>query len=77
MTITKEDLRDFNRFVDEKLSNGGAESLTELAREWEERRDFEKSVADVREGLSDAEAGRVHSVEDAFNQVRKNLGLSK
>ena len=39
MAVTREDLRDFNRFADEKLANGGAESLTELARQWEERRE--------------------------------------
>jgi len=35
MAITKEDLRDFTRFADERLHNGGADSLVALAGEWE------------------------------------------
>jgi len=38
MAVTKEDLRDFNRFADEKVENGGANSLVELVSEWEAQR---------------------------------------
>jgi hypothetical protein len=38
MPVTKDDLRDFTRFADEKLRNGGADSLIDLASEWEARR---------------------------------------
>lgn len=39
MAITKKDLQSFNRFADAKLENGRANSLIELAYEWETRRD--------------------------------------
>jgi hypothetical protein len=37
MAITKEELSDFIRFADGKLAHGGAESLVELACEWQMR----------------------------------------
>lgn len=77
MPVTKDDMRDFNRFVDEKLSNGGAESLTELARQWEDQREAEQSVADLRESHADAEAGRLHPAEEVFSEVRKKLGMNE
>ena len=38
MSITKEDLRDFTRFADQKLENGGAATMSELVQEWESQR---------------------------------------
>ena len=35
MAVTKEDLSEFNRFADEKLRLGSAESIVALAGEWE------------------------------------------
>ena len=44
MAVTKEDLRDFARFADEKLSNGGAGTLFEWACEWESQRKDNRST---------------------------------
>jgi hypothetical protein len=75
MAVTKDDLRDFNRFADERLSNGGANSLVDLAGEWEaRRREVEETVADIRDSHADIDAGRVSSVADTFAEVRKQLG---
>jgi len=75
MAITKEDLRDFNRFADMKLADGGASSLVDLAGEWEaQRREMEDTVADIRQSHADIDAGRVASVADSFADVRKQLG---
>ena len=38
MAVTKEDIREFNRFVEKKLANGGAKSLAALVSEWESLR---------------------------------------
>jgi len=74
MAVTKEDLRDFTRFADEKLDNGGVNSLVELASEWESQRgEMEETVADIRQSHADIEAGRVASVADSFTEVRKQL----
>jgi len=48
MAITKEDLRNFQRFADEKLDNGGSNSLVDLASEWEaQRRRTSERVAKI------------------------------
>lgn len=76
MAVSKEDLRDFARFADEKLSRGGADSLIELVGQWEaHRHDKDDAIADVRQSHADIDAGRVSPVADAFEAVRKQLGL--
>jgi hypothetical protein len=76
MAVTKDDLRDFTRFANEKLRNGGANSLVELAGEWEsQRREMEETIADIRQGHLDIDAGKVMPVADAFAEVRKEIGL--
>ena len=75
MAVTKEDLRHFHHFADEKISKGGADSLVELAGEWEaERREIQETVAAIRQSHVDIDAGRVASVADAFADVRSRLG---
>jgi len=76
MAVTKEDLQAFHRFAGEKLDHGGAQSLVELAGDWEaNRREMEKTVADIRQSHSDISTGRVESVSDTFADVRRQLGL--
>jgi hypothetical protein len=75
MALTREDLRDFNRFADERLANGGADFLAALAGEWEaKRREMDETVADIRQSHADIDAGRVSSVAETFADVRKQLG---
>jgi hypothetical protein len=75
MAVTREDLRHFHRFADEKIEQGGANSLVELAGEFEaERREMEETVAAIRQSHVDIDAGRVASVADAFAHVRNRLG---
>lgn len=75
MAITKEELRDFHRFADEKITKGVAASLVELADQWEAQRcEMEETVADIRQSHADIDAGRVASVADAFAHVRSRLG---
>jgi hypothetical protein len=75
MALTKDDLRDFQRFADQKLDNGGARSLSELVSEWEaQRREMDETITDIRESHADIEAGRVASIADAFADVRRQIG---
>jgi hypothetical protein len=74
MSISQDDLRDFNRFADERVRVGSVESLVELAGQWEsQRREMESTIADILESHADIEAGRVQSVADAFAEVRQQL----
>lgn len=77
MAVTKQDLADFARFADEKLSNGGAESLIVLAREWERQRSNEASVVALQESHQDAEAGRLHPADEVLEEVRKSLDAGR
>lgn len=56
MAVTEQDLDDFGRFAAEQLKNGGAESLQELAMEWEKLKRWHErnaiSTEQSRRGLS-------------------------
>jgi hypothetical protein len=81
MAVTKDDLRDFQRFADERLNGGGIQSLVDLAGQWEahrleaQRREMEETLADINASHADIEAGRVTGVAEAFADVRQQLGL--
>jgi hypothetical protein len=67
MAITKDDLRDFNRFADERLETGGANSLVELAGEWEaQRREARDTIADVGECHVEIDADTLSALVAAF-----------
>jgi hypothetical protein len=77
MALTKDDLRDFTRFADDRLAHGGADSLIELAGEWEaQRREMDETVKDIRESHADIDSGSVDSVAGAFAYARGKLGRS-
>jgi hypothetical protein len=78
MPITKEDIQEFSRFASERVDNRDAESLVELARLWEaERREYEETVADVRAGMAEYDAGLGKTVEESFAEIRQQLGLGE
>jgi hypothetical protein len=75
MPVTKEDLLEFTRFADGRLSSGTSDSLVDLAGEWEaQRREMDATVADIRVSHADIESGRVKTVPDAFAEIRNRLG---
>ena len=82
MAVTENDLRDFQRFAAAKLNGSSAQSLVELAGEWQAqrqdatRREMEETVADIRASHADIEAGRVSPVADTFAKVRQQLALA-
>jgi hypothetical protein len=74
------DLRAFKGFLEEKLSNGGAElTLDEALVEWElENQTDEEREATLRaigEGLADVEAGRTRPFEEFDHEFRAKHGL--
>lgn len=78
MSVTVQELEKFHRFAEEKINNGGAESLAELAGEWDAaRRELEALAADIRASHADIEAGRVKPVAEAFADIRAELGLQE
>jgi hypothetical protein len=74
MSITKQDLLEFNQFADAKLAEGPADSLGELVQKWEHHRhEIEATLEDVRLSHEDIAAGRVLDMTDGFRQVRQQL----
>ena len=65
MAVTKEDLQGFQRFADGKLENGGADSLVELASEWEaQRRGMSESPSEIDAPTLSLLAAAFPEVED-------------
>jgi hypothetical protein len=57
MPVTKEDPQAFHRFADEKLNRGEANSLVDLAGQWEaQRRETEETASDIRHSHADIHA---------------------
>jgi hypothetical protein len=78
MPITKDDIHEFSRFASESVDARETESLVELARLWEaERREYEETVADIRQGVADYDAGLGKPVNESFAEIRRELGLSE
>jgi hypothetical protein len=74
MAVTHRELLDFNHFAEEKLTNGGAESLQELLDEWNDLRSHQQSIAGIRESAAQYDAGQGLPVDEAFDEVRRKLG---
>jgi putative addiction module CopG family antidote len=68
---------EFRPFVDQELKTGLYRSDQEVVNKALEmlRREREEALAGIREGLADAEAGRVQSLDGAFEDLRVEFGL--
>lgn len=76
MQFTTQDFADFTRFVTGKLKSGPANSIVDLAQEWEaERREFEETVAELRTGIADMEAGKGLLFSESIAALRKKLNI--
>lgn len=72
MAVTKNDIQEFNRFVDNKLANGGADSLRQLVAEWEERQEVNAAIC---EGMKAIDEGRVRPFDEARDEFRREHNL--
>ncbi|MBI1904058.1 MAG: type II toxin-antitoxin system ParD family antitoxin [Planctomycetia bacterium] len=68
---------EFRPFVDQELQTGLYRSDQDVVNKALEmlRREREEALAGIREGLADVEAGRVQSLDDAFEDLRVEFGL--
>jgi hypothetical protein len=75
------DLIAFKGFLDEKLSEGGVETLDEALGLWEYENqtaeEREHTLEAIREGLADVEAGRTRSAHEALAELREKHNLSE
>ena len=76
MPITSQELESFTQFAARRLSDGDTvPSLEECLQQWRadcERRELQE---DVRASLEDYAASRVKPLDQAFDDVRRQLGL--
>ena len=70
MSITPEDLQDFNRFAGEQLAGDGAESLVELVHQWAAAREREDVNAAIRAGLKAIDEGRSRPFDESQDEFR-------
>lgn len=76
MSTTLEQLDEFHRFARERLSQGEPElSIEDCLRLWRARVEYEETVAAVRQGVADIEAGRGRPFAEVDAEIRRDLGL--
>ena len=79
-TERSNDLRAFKGFIDEKLSNGGANlTLDDALGLWDYENQAEEERADtlqaIQRGFADIEAGRVRPAREALEELRRKHKL--
>ena len=75
MSVTPEDLHDFNRFAGEQLAGDGAESLVELVNRWAAVREREEANAAIRAGLQAIDDGRTRDFDESQDEFRSAHNL--
>ena len=75
MLVTQQDLDSFHNFALGKLQNGGAESIAELARQWEIAREREEVNEALREATEDLKAGRYRPAEEVSRDIERKFNF--
>ncbi|RPH82732.1 MAG: hypothetical protein EHM77_02825 [Planctomycetaceae bacterium] len=71
------ELLDFLQFASSRVASGDDRlSIEELVRQWRQTSEFAQTVADVRQGITDAAQGKAQPISDAFADVRRKLGIA-
>lgn len=65
------ELSSFREYLDNRIADGETDLSPEKAlSEW---RELQESLASIRRGLADADAGRIHSADEVFEGLRAQL----
>jgi hypothetical protein len=75
MSVSLEQLESFHRFAQQKVQVGEADSIAELAREWEIAQDREDVNEAIREAMEDFKAGRFRPAADVSRDMRRKYNL--
>jgi predicted transcriptional regulator len=73
--ITPEEFRSFRQFVSRQIESGTSMSLEQCVQQWREEYERAETIAAVKQGIEDIEAGRVHTLEEVDAHIRQKLGL--
>ena len=74
MNVTRQELSDFHRFAEERLSFGSVATLQALLDEWSAQREHQQSIEGIRESMRQYEAGQALPLDEAFAEIRQKLG---
>jgi hypothetical protein len=75
LVLTKDELKTFYNFGTVMIDNYHVSSLEDCLRPWHEDREYAETVAAIREGFDDSAAGRTQPIDQAFADIRRDLGL--
>lgn len=76
MAVNQSDLDSFHDFASQTLARlSGDQSLEDLLKLWRAKQEHTETVASVRRGVEDADAGRLLDLEHVDAKVRSELGL--
>ena len=76
MPVTPQELDDFTRFAAERLRHGeNLPSLEECLRQWRADLEFQEAVAHIRESLDECSHGRLKPLDQALDDLKRQLGL--
>lgn len=75
MSVSLDQLDDFHRFALDHLQSSDAESIAELARQWEAAREREEIKEALAEAREDIKAGRYRPAEDVSRDMRRKYNL--
>ena len=74
MTVNQNDLDSFHSFATHQLAQAGRDlTLDDLISQWNAQREHADTVASIRQGVADAEAGRVHDLNEVDAKIRAEL----
>jgi len=73
--VTPEEFRNFRQFVSRQIESGTTMSLEQCVQQWREEYDRAETIAAIKRGIEDIEAGRVHTLEEVDAHIRQKLGL--
>lgn len=77
MPVTLTELESFHQFAQQKLRNGGAESVEELLHIWREAQEREEVHEALREATEDLRAGRFRPADDVTRDLRLKYNLPR
>lgn len=76
MGFTKQELDSFHRFACTRASNGSTEmTLEDCLHQWRQQCDREETMASIQRSLDDIAAGRVQTLEEVDEEIRREFGF--
>jgi len=76
LTVSQTDLDSFHRFATGLLAHQREElSLEQLVQQWYAEREREDTIASIRRGIADADAGHVRPLAEVDAEIRSKFGF--